>query len=326
MKQSTFLVIFLGLAAALLIGRTTTVRADVSAVDTDSQPRNRGGGGGGGESVPIAPTSVPGPTIIPTTIPPSVAPRQDNVISITTPDETKWYNTLTPTFTLVPPPGVISIRMSYNADPNGLPKYVYPPTTTQKQYKKIADGVWYYHVQFKTKNGWGPVITKKFKIDTSKPKVSIEQKMIKTASSTASVQFKFGAIDQLSSVNHYNVQVDGRVPFVWSGNQSQIYDPLNMSSGTHTIKITAYDNAGNFASASTSFVIPEKGVALSQPAEDKDQKLLLLKNKDVPSSALLIFGVNELEKIVNPASGASSSPETVPVKSWWQKLLHFFSM
>lgn len=67
------------------------------------------------------------------------------------------------------------------------------------------------------------------------------------------VNLIFTAEDALAGIDYYELSIDGGAPFT----ATSIYalDVSGMSDGTHSAQVTAYDKAGNSASASTNFYL-----------------------------------------------------------------------
>ena len=93
-------------------------------------------------------------------------PSAPEISSPTHPDQNKWYKENNVKFTWILPSDVTNVRILYGKLPNSIPTVVYTPAITEKTLTNIEDGVWYFHVQFKNKNGWGKVSHFKFQINS----------------------------------------------------------------------------------------------------------------------------------------------------------------
>ncbi len=106
------------------------------------------------------------------------------------------------------------------------------------------DGVWYFHVRFKNNIGWGPVGNYKINIDTLPPKpFKIGFVGGAANSDEPSRTVKFETADNLSGIDRYEVSLDkgGSVVADKRTYQSSLQPP-----GMHSIKVRAFDKAGNF--------------------------------------------------------------------------------
>lgn len=93
------------------------------------------------------------------------------VVSPTHPDETKAYRAPRVRFEWGVPPGVEAVRILYDDSPRTTPTVFYSPPISFKEIT-AEDGVWYFHAQARTADGWGPVTHFKFTIDPNEPEHS----------------------------------------------------------------------------------------------------------------------------------------------------------
>lgn len=88
------------------------------------------------------------------------------ITSSTHPDQAKWYKSSHAMFDWTNAGGVSAVRLGSDKDPNGKPSVLYNDPISHKELE-LTDGVWYFHVQERGPNGWGPISTYKIQIDTA---------------------------------------------------------------------------------------------------------------------------------------------------------------
>ncbi len=148
-----------------------------------------------------------------------------------------------------------SARILLGRLPNSTPTVVYTPAIQSKDLPDNEDGVWYLHVQLKNSHGWGGVTHYQFKVDGTKPE-SFSIKAVASVDQTdPTPRFAFNASDSISGIDHYTVLIDAKDTGVWRDDGTGIYETPTLPPGNHTLSVKAYDEAGNFADASASFVI-----------------------------------------------------------------------
>lgn len=125
-----------------------------------------------------------------------------------------------------------------------------------KKFEKVEDGVWYFHLKFKNKSGWGQIAHKKFMIDSTPPtdyNIDIKDGGDSTNPSPLLV---FETEDETSGIDYYKIITDG------ISNQVQPSEILNggykleaLAPGEYDVEVIAFDKAGNSASSTASLVI-----------------------------------------------------------------------
>jgi hypothetical protein len=196
----------------------------------------------------------------------STPPPAPMISSSTHPDENNWYNDTDVTFSWTTP-----------SDPSGIKGYSYvldhselitPEerviTTSNSQSYPVNDGIWYFHVRAKDNAGnWGETSHYKIKIDATPPLVEITEPKeggiyfyeadvfktrFKTSFNVGPLTIAASANDSISNV-YVEFYIDEQLkdaihspPYIWRS-------PMGFL-GLHTIKVIAYDEAGNSAADS----------------------------------------------------------------------------
>ena len=244
------------------------------------------------------------PTVPEATTPSAVsgAPFAPKISSPTHPDPNKWYAQKDAKFTWSIPSGVIGVRLLVGKIPSAAPTVVYAPVIGEKEIPGLADGVWYFHAQFRNAKGWGEISHFRFQIDTQPPEpFSIKfvhgKKIIDPSPIVA-----FNTTDELSGVNHYKIKIGSGDLFEVDPNLilSNPYALPPQNPGKNTIVVQAYDKAENAASAMEEFEI----LALESPKIIRYQEkiaegdLLEIGGKTYPDSDVDLFLLQEGKKVL----------------------------
>ncbi len=158
-----------------------------------------------------------------------------------------WSNQTTGVFNFDLTEDITSIRLLLDDDPTSIPLVVYTPPITSREIKDLDEGVSYLHVQYKNAEGWGEILHYKIQIDTVAPDSFVIKEV---ATST----FLFEASDAEAGILDFEVQIDGGEVVKFIDDGSHIYRAPELPSGEHTLFVKAFDAAGNFATATASFV------------------------------------------------------------------------
>lgn len=89
-----------------------------------------------------------------------------HITSSSRPDGT--YRLSHVTFDWTNPPGTIAVRLGLDTNPDGKPNVVYTDPISHKELD-VENGTWYFHVQQRGPNGWGPVSTYTLVADSGPP-------------------------------------------------------------------------------------------------------------------------------------------------------------
>ncbi len=217
-------------------GASYTISEKQTAVDPPPPapaPAPDTGGGGGGNLKPDAPV----------------------ISSPTHPDENLYYNSKKAKFTWDMPPDVTVDRLSLDLSSSTNPTTNYDPAISEKEFSDLIDGVMYFHLKYKNESGWGPVSHRKILIDRTPP--PLFEVTAETNGSSSDVILRFSATDTLSGLDHYELSVDGGTAIkaslgeILNGEYMLLSQPL----GSHKLKVTAFDKAGNSGEANTNFSV-----------------------------------------------------------------------
>jgi len=249
--------------------------------------------------VPSAEKVPPEQEYIPLGVPKGV-PQAPIVYSSTHPDPNKWYSNNDPEFSWEVPPGVTAVKLLIGHLPRAVPTVFYSPPISEKKLKDLADGVWYFHIRFKNKYGWGAILHRKVLIDTQPPE-SFEIKVDNGGDPTNPTPIlHFKTKDSLSGVEYYEIKIGEKktIPITAAALRHNPYKMPPHPPGKHTVVIKAVDAAGNFTLASTEVVIEplEKPIITDCPKRINTGDTLIIKGKSLyPGAVVSIFVKKEGE-------------------------------
>lgn len=184
------------------------------------------------------------------------APEGVRVYSDTHPLQDHWYNNSSPILSWDKDPGVTGFSYSIDDKPSTVPDNTVTTNETSKQYEKLGDGVWYFHVKAQKSGQWGTTGTFVVHIDTTPPAVFTPRAdyVLAAAALVERALITFITTDNLSGIDHYEVgvidksqSVTGAPAFVETQSPYQV--PLSGPSGSRVI-VRAVDGAGNVRDAS----------------------------------------------------------------------------
>lgn len=209
------------------------------------------------------PVITPPTKIIREPAPASSLPVQPVVRISLYPDPTGWHN-ISNVFTAAwdLPRDISTVGTALNKQPD------YEPRETEglfdnKMFQALSDGVWYLHVRFKNKVGWGLPAHYRLAIDTKTP-LPFEittQESGETDNPAPTLSFK--ADDALSGIAVYQVRIDAQDWIILpSSGFTGAYTLPPQDPGDHHITVRAADYAGNSIENSISI----KTLPIASPA------------------------------------------------------------
>lgn len=238
--------------------------------------------GGAVPSVPEATT--------PSTV--SGTPSAPAISSPTHPDPNKWYAVKDAKFTWNVPADATGVRLLVGKIPGAIPTVLYTPAISEKEIKDLADGIYYFHVQFRNSAGWGEISHFRFQIDTVSPesfKIKfIDGKEIENPRPTV----VFDTVDGLSGIDYYKIKIGGgefnALPEEVERNPYTL--PLQ-APGKKTILVQAFDKAGNYATATEEFTIKplQAPVITEYPKELESTQALKIKGTSAYSNSQIVI-------------------------------------
>ena len=181
-------------------------------------------------------------------------PVKPIITSSTNPEQDKWYNSSTATFSWNVPSDVSSIQTILSESQKAVPTVTYDSSVSQRTVNNITDGVFYFHLRYINNIGAGPVATYKVQIDSIPPEKFATNVISQDVSNVVTLH----ATDTTSGIDWYSIQIDSD-PIIKVQKDSlvdgQFILPVR-SAGNHTLEVIAYDKAGNHTESYATYVSP----------------------------------------------------------------------
>jgi len=232
---------------------------------------------------------------IPPVIPEKVStkvPAAPRISSLTHPNPEQWYSNNNPEFFWTVPTDVTAVKLLVGKIPVAAPTVLYSPPVKRKRITTLDDGIWYFHVQFKNKRGWGGTTHRKILIDTNSPEsfnINVDNEG-DPANSTPILYFE--AKDSLSGIEYYEVRILEEIKKVEARDfKTEPYrlDPLAV--GEHFITVKAVDRAGNYVDALKKISIAELVEEIIEPVEVEPKKPIEVSVVDVGLPFFEMYGI-----------------------------------
>jgi heme exporter protein D len=237
-------------------------------------------------TTPTTPTPTPTPTpTTPTTPKPEAGdteealifgdpPRAPEIGSTAFIDPEVWYKTTDGVFTWTIPFDVNAMAIEISTSTTNVPSdneeaILIPPVDEFRITKDIVtDGVQYLSIQYKNQVDWGAVLNRKLQIDTSAPEpFEVVVRAGTTPSSFPLIIFE--AKDKTSGISHYEMTIAGNEPIRVTPDEAKLgYLLRDLEDGTYTVKVLAYDLAGNIRESSKAVLITAGWI---KPAEELEK-------------------------------------------------------
>jgi hypothetical protein len=182
-------------------------------------------------------------------------PKPPIITSNDYPVQGTWYSVKTGTFAWNLSTDVTAVKLLVGKEATTEPTVVYSPVITSKQIVNTDDGIWYLHVEFKNANGWGQPAHYMFRVDTVPPENFTVKEIATSDSTEPRPSFALSANDITSGVKNYSIQIDNLPTVIWEDDGTGVYQAPVLGPGIHTMVAKAFDEAGNFSTASESFSI-----------------------------------------------------------------------
>lgn len=196
-------------------------------------------------------------------MPPPEGPR---VFSPAHPDQNKWYNNSSPSFSWEKEDGVTDFSYTIDNSFYSVPDDIAEGDHTSVSYTGLDDGVWYFHIKAKKAGAWGGVTHYVLLIDTAPPAaftLSFEPKLRSPVMVSKKPIVSFITTDGLSGISHYELKLidltkaPGEETTKFFIEASSPYQLPIMESGEYEVLVRAFDQAMNYQDASQKIeVIP----------------------------------------------------------------------
>jgi hypothetical protein len=215
-------------------------------------------------------------------------------------DPDKWYATKNGLFTWEVPFDVDELALDLSTSSEFEPVTTYDPPIDELALNDtvLIDGVQYLTMQYKNQVGWGGILHRKLMIDTIPPeKFAINVRA--GNSPTAFPLLTFEAEDSISGIDRYEMTIADGEPIPITPDEAKLgYMLKELEDGTYTIRVTAFDKAGNETLSSVPVLItagwkPPQEVVIQSSIWD------LFKGKNLLIIILILIIIGEFVYIMS---------------------------
>ncbi|MEY4440708.1 MAG: hypothetical protein RLY49_334 [Candidatus Parcubacteria bacterium] len=219
------------------------------------------------------------------------------IYSSATPNPDMWYNVDKTTFTWEVPHNAVALKTLLGSHSDSEPTVLYDSVIKSKTIEDIPDGVWYFHLKYKTTDGWSKTAHKKFKIDTTSPEsITLKQETLETGM----IKINLASYDKTSYITKFvlNTPQDPNIEvtdITKEGNATYVF-PATYE-GLKEITVKAFDSANNVYEEKFSIDFPKVSIPeiTTYPSEVKkgDSITVSGKSKYPKSKAELKFVLSD---------------------------------
>ena len=185
------------------------------------------------------------------------APRAPEAGSTLFLDPEIWYASKVGVFTWDVPFDVDVLALDMSTSSEFEPTTIYDPPIDQLSMTSdlLVDGIQYLTMQYKNHVGWGSILHRKLMIDTLPPE-RFEINVRAGNSATSFPLLTFEADDITSGIAKYEMSIAGGESIEITPDEAKIGFMLkDLEDGTYTVKVVAYDFAGNKTEATVAVLI-----------------------------------------------------------------------
>ncbi len=184
-------------------------------------------------------------------------PRAPEAGSATFLDPELWYATKDGVFIWELPFDVDSMALDISTSSEAEPSTEYDPPIEEfvTNADNLSEGIQYLTMQFKNQVGWGAILHRQLKIDTISPEPFVID--VRAGNSNSAFPLlTFEANDKTSGVERYEMTIAGGEVIDVTPDESKLgYLLGELKDGTYTIRVTAFDYAGNGTESSVPVLI-----------------------------------------------------------------------
>lgn len=181
-----------------------------------------------------------------------------------------WYATNTVEFSWKVTDDVTGQRTLFSDKPDATPNVLRGAAVTSQTQKDVADGEWYFYLQFRNEFGWGEVASKKVMIDTVPP---LEFDFVLLEQDGEPPKFGFQTQDELSGVEKFEILLGETIAA--SAKAAEVtngsYPVPPQPGGPTKVTIKAYDKAGNVRVVTKDITLPEVIKSTTKKGEEEEE-------------------------------------------------------
>lgn len=176
-------------------------------------------------------------------------------------DPDVWYSAVDGLFTWTLPFDVTAVAVEISDNVDNVPQenedaIIDPPDEEFViSADNVTDGIQYVSINFENQVGWGAVLNRQLKIDTTEP----EPFTINVTPGSSEDSFpllNFAAKDGTSGIDYYEMTIANKEPFDVTPDEAALgYLLRELEDGTYTVTVVAHDMAGNTRESSAAVLI-----------------------------------------------------------------------
>lgn len=214
------------------------------------------------------------------------------VLSSSHPQKDEWYNNQEPNFQWNLNKEILGVSFAFDKSPDTMPDTISKGKIQFKNYEKISDGIWYFHLRLEDRNGWGDPAHYKIQVDTKLPHpfdIVVDNIGDPT---NPEPNLYFATNDDTSGVDYYKMKI-GDEDF--SKLMLAQINPFPLSlyaPGHYSIIVRAVDKAGNNIESRT-FIdvepIESPRILISPDIYISGEEMLYLEGEALPDVEVIIF-------------------------------------
>jgi hypothetical protein len=214
------------------------------------------------------------------------------ILSLSHPQEDEWYNNQGLNLRWNLSQEIFGVSFALDQSPDTMPDTISKGKIQFKNYEKVSDGIWYFHLRFEDRNGWGEPAHYKIQIDTKFPNpfdIVIDNIGDPT---NPEPNLYFETSDDTSGIDYYKMKIGDE-------NFSRLMlaqiNPFHLSlyaPGHYPIIVRAVDKAGNNIESRT-FIdiepIESPRILISPDTYISGEEILYLEGEALPDVEVIIF-------------------------------------
>lgn len=178
-------------------------------------------------------------------------PRVPEVESASFLEPEVWYRVTEGLFSWKLPPDINAVAVEISTSSENLPNLndasVYEPPINEFKITDdmVSDGVQYLSLRFENEVDWGITLNRKIQIDSTPPELLVVGIKTDTTKSPFPL-LEFKAEDKTSGIAFYELTIADQESFILTPEEAKLgYLLRELEDGTYTVKVVAYDKAGN---------------------------------------------------------------------------------
>jgi len=244
-----------------------------------------------GTEPPAITPEIPDETETQEPVPTLSTPVAPVISSQTHPDQTKWYANNEAVISWGLPESITAINYVIDQEPFTIP----PPSSTEvtsSTQEELADGLWYIHIRFRNRDGWGETAHFALRIDTQAPENFQAILQERDDLSNPRVQLELTAEDKVSGVEYYRLVMDDQDTVEWKSNKTNsLYETPSLRAGDISGTLQVVDFAGNIAEQKIEFTIKpiDAPEIIDYHEELESGESFYIEAKTIPNSTVFIW-------------------------------------